>query len=252
MSYRSKLGRSGSSRTERRREKPACETASTVRQDSAGGSGPDLGRLLRPECQVDTPRHGVFCGACVRSRGRARLSNPERNQDSGGTGRIGAARRRSLLRLGDADLRGVGPVAFVGLVGDEAGRSRRVPVVFERAGERREASLPLAFARFFLPFLAVSLAFAFTAVVLLLRAGPSPMVRAFSQAFLCIAVAFGCRFVPESVAEAYFALPVYVVSYTLQLPLSLRAALMFPHGNPPSAGGPGQAPGCLPCRCRSV
>ena len=58
-----------------------------------------------------------------------------------------------LLRVGKADLRGVGPVAFRGVVGEEAGAKRRLTVVFERAGEKKEAPLPLTSARVLWPFL---------------------------------------------------------------------------------------------------
>jgi class 3 adenylate cyclase len=50
-----------------------------------------------------------------------------------------------LVRLGDADLLGVGTVGFAARTLDEAGRDRSVPLVFERNGVRREISLALAY-----------------------------------------------------------------------------------------------------------
>ena len=46
-----------------------------------------------------------------------------------------------LVRLGDADLRGVGTLGFTAHTYEESGGYLSVPLVFERDGERRETSL---------------------------------------------------------------------------------------------------------------
>ncbi len=48
-----------------------------------------------------------------------------------------------LIRVGDTDLRGVGYVGFDAIALEEAGTSLETPVVFERAGDRRSASLTM-------------------------------------------------------------------------------------------------------------
>jgi hypothetical protein len=85
-----------------------------------------------------------------------------------------------LVRLGDADLLGVGTVGFAARTLDEAGRDRSVPLVFERNGVRREISLALAPLSIFRPALASSFALAASALFLLLRGRPTPTVRAIS------------------------------------------------------------------------
>src|SRR5882724_10059341 len=50
-----------------------------------------------------------------------------------------------LLRLGDADLGGVGPIGFFALAHEQLAREPAgagVPVDYEHAGERRQTSLP--------------------------------------------------------------------------------------------------------------
>ena len=79
-----------------------------------------------------------------------------------------------LLRLGDADLRGVGTFGFAARSFDEGDLS--IPLVFERGGERIETSLDLTPVSTFGPALAASLSLAASAFFLLLRARPTPTV----------------------------------------------------------------------------
>jgi hypothetical protein len=93
-----------------------------------------------------------------------------------------------LVRLGDADLLGVGAVGFAARTLSEAGRDRSVPLVFERNGERRETSLALVPVSIFGPTLANSLALVASALFLLFRGRPTPTVRAWFYFGMCAAI----------------------------------------------------------------
>jgi hypothetical protein len=138
-----------------------------------------------------------------------------------------------LLRVGDADLRGLGPYGFYVRVAEQDARDRQLPVVFERAGERGETSLPVGSYAIFWPFLIPSLAFAITTWLLLFRARPSPMVHAFAHAFGCIAIVFA-TYVAGSRLETYAATAVNLVAWSLVLPLVVRASMCFPREEMPT------------------
>jgi hypothetical protein len=94
-----------------------------------------------------------------------------------------------LIRLGSADLRGVGAYGFFVRSRTSGGRGLSAPLVYERGGERHETSLPRATYATFRPWLVASLAFAASALFLFLRARPTPMARAYFHAGFCIAFA---------------------------------------------------------------
>ncbi|MDH3213388.1 MAG: hypothetical protein OEM05_12970 [Myxococcales bacterium] len=136
-----------------------------------------------------------------------------------------------LVRVGGTDLRGVGTTGFQGYARAEAGRGLSVPVVYERDGKRREASLalsPVSILRYWLP---TSFAFAASALFLLLRAGPTPVVRAYFHCALCVAF-FTCFFVGSQL-EYYAWAGVLIVSSSLLLPLLFRFVLLFPDDRAP-------------------
>jgi hypothetical protein len=135
-----------------------------------------------------------------------------------------------LIRVGAADLRGVGSVGFAARA-IRRGESS-VTVLYERGGERREASLPLNDNSSFLPPLAASLAFAASAIFLLLRARPTLMVRRYFHAAMCLAVA-GCIFA-GSPFEIYLWIGSMFVTQSLVLPLFLRLVLVFPDDRAPT------------------
>lgn len=139
-----------------------------------------------------------------------------------------------LLRLGSADLRGAGPIKFWVLAAAKAGNNRTIPVVYERGQERFEAILPLGNLRLFWPFLPVSLVFATTSIVLLMRSGGSPMARAFAAAFMCAAFLFASQF-ESSEVEGYAAITVYLLAFGFNQPLWIRALLRFPDGGRPTS-----------------
>jgi class 3 adenylate cyclase len=134
-----------------------------------------------------------------------------------------------LLRVGDADLRGTGSLRFMVLSHQEAGPDPRVPVVYQREGREREASLPLiTFDASFLPWLASSFAWAASALFLLLRARPTPSVRALFHAGFCLAFVL-CLF---SVGYAQFWAQAF--AQALVAPLLLRFIALFPDDRHPA------------------
>jgi class 3 adenylate cyclase len=136
-----------------------------------------------------------------------------------------------LIRLGKADLIGVGTLGFSVLSLEEGVRGRSVPVVFERGGERFETSLPLAPASVFRSLLALSFAFAAVSLFLLLRGRSTPMVRAFFYFAMAYAIT-PCVFLGSRL-ELYVWYGAFVVGQTLINPLMLRFALVFPDDRAP-------------------
>ncbi|MEE8474747.1 MAG: hypothetical protein V3T01_05310, partial [Myxococcota bacterium] len=135
-----------------------------------------------------------------------------------------------LIQLGDADLRGVGTLALHALrTGDGSGPAR-APLIFERDGERRETSLSLAPVSGIRPVLAVSLAFAASALWLILRSGSTPTLSAYFPAAMSIAL---CIASPMGSGVAYAGVVVlhglWVASITLLFPLGIRFAFRFPN-----------------------
>jgi class 3 adenylate cyclase len=134
-----------------------------------------------------------------------------------------------LLTAGDTELRGLGHVA---LYAPFARAGREIQVRYERDGVGRDATLFVSSYRMFWPRLPASLVFALAAVLLMLRAPRSKMVRAFAQALMAAACFLACTF-GGGRAVTLFAFAVHVASVSLVIPLSLRAALLFPDGDPP-------------------
>lgn len=141
-----------------------------------------------------------------------------------------------LLRLGGADLRGVGALGLFVRVAEAAGPDGRVALVFERAGAARETPLAVgAYSYFVWPMLPVSLVCTLTAVLLLFRAPASPMVRAVFQAFMCAAITYAGVF-GGSRPETYASIVINNTTMVLLIPLIVRALLLFPHDVPPTGG----------------
>jgi signal transduction histidine kinase len=146
-----------------------------------------------------------------------------------------------LVRLGDADLRGVGPLRFWLLVPAEMGMAREADIMIERAGRQEKASLVLGSNQIVWPLLAPSFAFAVTAVILLLRAPPSAMVQASFRSQMCVAIACASIFAGSRVVTST-SLAVGFLSATLLGPLVLRALLLFPHSIEPAGFWARKAP----------
>ena len=136
-----------------------------------------------------------------------------------------------LVRVGGADLRGVGTLGLIGHAREASGRDPSVPLVYESNGERRESSLAPSPVSTFRPWLAASFAFAASALFLLLRARPTPMVRAYFHSGFCIA--FFCCYFVGSRLEVYAWSWMWVVSASLMIPLLLRFLSLFPDDRAP-------------------
>ena len=138
-----------------------------------------------------------------------------------------------MLRVGETDLRGRGHVALYVPFARARGGDDGIPIVFEREGAVRNATLPVGSYRIYWARLPASIVFALCAVLLLLRAPPTRVTRAFAQTFMCAALFLACTF-GGGKFETWLAIGVHVGSLALAAPLSVRAALLFPHGIPPS------------------
>jgi class 3 adenylate cyclase len=148
---------------------------------------------------------------------------------------------RPLLRVGDrileleeADLRGVGTVGFIVAAAGQTKPEREARVVFEREGERREGMLRMRSYGEYWPRLPTSLLFALTAIILVLRARPSPMVRAIVLTYYCTGLVFAVTFVGGPFVT-WASLGVHLVALTLGPPLALRGAILFPDERVPTS-----------------
>jgi len=128
-----------------------------------------------------------------------------------------------LTRVGDADLRGVGPLGVFARLAAALRTDRTVVFQIERAGAPHTAAVPVDTVARRWPALPVSFAFAFFAVFLRLRAPSSPMARAFFASMMCTAFALACSFAGEP-PLVYASAAVFLVSVSLWGPLAVRAA----------------------------
>jgi signal transduction histidine kinase len=117
-------------------------------------------------------------------------------------GNVGLEVGDRLVRVGDVDLRGAGYLRFYAATLAQADDSLRVPVVFERDGERRTLMLTLrrpAIAWYWIPAL---LGTAVTAVLVLLRAPDVQQARLFFVAIMTF-ITFCTPFHGRSYALSY-------------------------------------------------
>ncbi len=107
-----------------------------------------------------------------------------------------------------------------------------MPLVFERNDERRETSLALVpVSRSFGPLMTTSIAFAVSALFLLLRARPTPTVRAYFYSGMAFAFA-NCAFPGGRLQfEAWYLMA--VAACTVLFPLTFRFVVRFPDGCAP-------------------
>jgi class 3 adenylate cyclase len=131
-----------------------------------------------------------------------------------------------LIRLGDADLRGVGTLGFTARAHEQGERVLSVPLVFEREGERRETSLALADPSIQRPVLAVSFAFAASALFLLLRARLTTSVRAYFYLGMCWALTSSNFSGSPLLYYAWYG--IFVAGNTVLFPLTFHFLFRFP------------------------
>jgi class 3 adenylate cyclase len=136
------------------------------------------------------------------------------------------------LQLGDVDLRGLGTFGVMVQSGEAAAGRPSVPLIVARDGERHEASLALTPVSLFRPLLALALSFPISALILLFRASPTPLVRAYLQ--VGIVVGITTCFFPGSPSEYRLWVPLFVLGASLVFPVSLRFWSFFPDDRAPS------------------
>jgi len=223
------------------------EPATCLPLDSRGGLRlRRLGPLDKALFALLVPIWAVCFGLCLRSVARPALLPPlaVRAIDTWGypvltdiapwgDSETGVRRGDRLVRLGDSDLRGVGPWGFYTRFVAEARYDEPLPlVIYERDGRRGETRIPTPISS--QPPLLASLGFACTALVLALRAAPSPLARSLSRASMFTAVATASP-VTGGVALNSAGLAVGAVAWSLVFPLFLRALLLFVRTGPPAS-----------------
>src|SRR5581483_2367722 len=133
-----------------------------------------------------------------------------------------------LVRLGQTDLRGVSPLGFLALAYKEAQSTLQVPVSFVRAGEHGQAVLHFDAVVLPWPKVLMTLGFAVTAILVLLRLPGSRPARAFFLACMTFSIHWCLFFGGESPVQTYAWVTVYFLSSLVMFPLTLRAVLTFP------------------------
>lgn len=131
-----------------------------------------------------------------------------------------------LLRFGDRDLAGVGPVTFRGIVAEQSTRHFATEVAYERDGRRGSTDLRSGSLSMDWPLVPTSLVFALTAALLFVRAPPSPTVRSYFVASMVAAIALVSLFGAD-VYEVYASFAVTFIAVSLVGPCGIRAALRF-------------------------
>ncbi len=131
-----------------------------------------------------------------------------------------------LLAFADESLRGKSALAVFLAYARHSRDETPVPVRFERGGQTLEAVLPANTARFFRPFIVVSLIYAAVSLLLLFRAPPTAMVRDFVHAFFATAMFYAAW--PDSL----LGIAVGGAALGLSCTLNLIALRRFPDDRP--------------------
>ena len=147
-----------------------------------------------------------------------------------------------LLRAGDADLRGVGPMGFGARLLEQAGSGNAVRLIYQRDGERGE-TLMLLPAPDYPPWrgLLLALGFMIPAVIIFLRA---PRLRA-TRTLLLVSFFYPLlwnRFYGGPPELTYIALGVIGVAVTVSGPLILRSVQLVPESLAPRGWWPATWP----------
>ena len=191
---------------------------------------------------------GCFCSAPRRSRpgtagARARLCISANGVDGYPTVRgfrPGAdlenenlAVGDTIVKLGNSDLRGIGPLGFVARAYEQVAANLQVPISFLHQGNLYEGTFKLKPATLSSGYTALwstlplTLGFVIPAVFVLLREPGSRQVRAFFLA----SMAYGFQWVlfpGGSHLQTYAWMVVFFCSSSFMFPLILHAALLFP------------------------
>lgn len=132
-----------------------------------------------------------------------------------------------LVRLGEADLRGVGPFGFVARLYEEVSPDLRVSVTFTRAGVQEKTFLRLLPVTSPWLFLPLTLSFAVVGVFTILCEPGSRQARAFFLASLAYSFHWTLFFGGPRL-QTYAWAAIHFFSALVLLPLSLRTAMIFP------------------------
>lgn len=128
-----------------------------------------------------------------------------------------------LVTFSRADLRGVGPFGFLVLVPEEAGTRRTARVVFERNGSRHQTTIALGSFRELWPCLPASLAFAATAVLLIVRVRPTDRIRPVFVTMMLGAIYLVTNFAAERSELTYVLMVVHIAALSLLFPMAFHA-----------------------------
>ena len=178
---------------------------------------------------------GVYVSAAPELDGFPTVRGFWPGADSNASGGLAVGDR--LLRVGAADLRGVGPFGFVARAYEVTAERRdlSVPLVYERDGTSGSAQIeliPVAFPWRMLPL-------TFTLVVtgaLVLARRPGTRV---GRAFFLLAIAYGLHwtfFFGGPRLQTYAWVVVFFCASLVMLPLILRTVLIFPAEVAPASG----------------
>ena len=138
-----------------------------------------------------------------------------------------------LIQMGDADLRGIGSFGFYVRVTEEAGPGLMLPLLFERDGQRHETELPVSSTSVFRAGLPASIALVASALFLLLRGHPTPMVRAYFYYAMTGAFGTGSNFGLNR-WEMFLSTGIVTVTFALFFPLLIRFLQRFPDDRIPA------------------
>ncbi len=140
-----------------------------------------------------------------------------------------------LVRVGTADLQGVGPIGFVARVHEAVGPDFRVPVSYLRAGEPGEAVLRLEPFNFPWRISPLVLGFAATGMLAVWRAPGSRSAHAYFLASLAYSLHWTMFFGGPRV-QTYAWIVVYFCSSLVMFPFTLRMAMLLPDEIAPAEG----------------
>ena len=132
-----------------------------------------------------------------------------------------------LVRLGEADLSGVGPIGFVAQVYEQADAELQVPVSFVRGGTQYESFLRLTPVAVPWRILLLTLGLVVTGILVLFRTSGSYAARAFFLAVMFYSLHW-TYFFGESRVQTYVWIVIFLCSSVVMFPLILRAVLIFP------------------------
>lgn len=140
-----------------------------------------------------------------------------------------------LIRVGQTDLRGVGPVNFLALAYKEAQSSLQVPLFFVRERESYETVVHLTPLVSPWGIVLLTLSFAVAAVLVFLRMPRARTARAVFFASMTYSIHL-CPFMGgPPIEQTYAWVGVYILSSFFLFPLILRAALVLPEEVAPTA-----------------